>query len=111
MRSTLEEICDKYSVTILPKGTYISKNANVNASNLQALMNASSSSSGSNKPAEPLLLGYSGMITKEQTAQKELLNVAAIRNDAIHLGNAQGNMINCFFLFESNDVCKYNSIT
>ena len=92
MRTTLEEIVEKYSVTILPKGTYISKNTNIHASNQQALYHvaSSTSSSSSNKPMEPLLLGYSGMITKEQTSQKEVLNIQTVRQDAIHLGNALG---------------------
>ena len=64
MRQSLDEVIDRYSVSIIPKGTYVPPNKTT--SNYAAALTASlaKASSGDCGPAAPLLLGYSGMKTK-----------------------------------------------
>ncbi len=70
-RQSLDEVVDKWEVSIIPKGTYIAPNkttSNASAASAIAAINKASLHHSHN---EPLLLGYTGLNTGTISASKE----------------------------------------
>ena len=76
MRNSLEEICDKYSVAIIPKGTYIAPNKTT--SNVSANIHLLTGSSAGKGSQDMLMLGYTGITTKDMRDKEKEARVAAV---------------------------------